>query len=141
MAYALNKDGFENHANRLLKQERLKKTYQIWRYTLNELEKVNPDLREGTKLYIYDLRIQLDVGGYKTGDPYSASIILTEIPYKNDSRIFEIRPRFGWRVLSQCGHSDDNIRWESLEKLLSIGQAVRMRDKEKLDRILKSLAA
>lgn len=141
VADALNRYSLENQAKRLLEQERKTEAYDRWRHTLSELEKISPELKEGLELYLFLDGVELDIGGYRQGEPFSASVVLHGISYGRDSNLYEVCPVFGNSTLRGEGYNDNVLGWLSLEDALSIAQATVSQDRQRYDLVLQRAKA
>lgn len=134
IADALNQYGMENHSDRLLQQERRTGTYQRWKHTLSELEKLDPELKDGVGLHFLISGIQLVVGDARHEGPFSTSIILDEGSHGKEDNLYEARPFFEGRHLNQDGlHNEEIVGSLSLENALSLAQAALSQDRTKYD--------
>ena len=137
---SLKQYGLTNHAQRLLNQERLNETYENWEHTNKELQRVDPNWNEYAVLHPQWGGVQLDVGGYREGSPFSTSIVLHGISYGRDSKLYEARPVFNGVGLKERGNSDEVLGWLSLDDALDLGKATLSKDVKRfettLDRVM-----
>lgn len=138
-ADALNRYGLEDHANRLLRQERRAEAYQRWKHTLSELEKVDPKLSKGVELHFHISGVQLYSYDPLLGRLFNTSIILNGLSYGREDNLYEVSPIFEGVDLEKYGHRDSVLGHLSLEDSLSIAQAVRSQDIERYERTLQRI--
>lgn len=136
-ADALNRYGLENHANRLLRQERRAEAYQRWKHTLNELEKIEPELSKGVELHFHISGIQLYIHDPVEERYFNASVILNGISYGREDNLYEICPIFEGKGLEQYGHKDNVLGHLNLQDALSVAKSVRNQDRERYDDTLQ----
>ena len=121
--------GMWNHACFILDKEQALEGYVRWQTTLSKLEKVDPRWKEYITIHAERSGIQLDVGGFRNDNSYSASIVQHRISYGGDKGDYEIMPVFdGKKISAVLGASDDIIGWLPLEKAVAIAHATLSRD-------------
>ncbi|MBI2129212.1 hypothetical protein HYU07_03140 [Candidatus Woesearchaeota archaeon] len=134
---ALKQYGLPNHAQRLLNQERLNETYENWKHTIRELQRVDPNWAEYAVLHPQWGGVQLDVGGYRECSPFSTSIVLRDGSYGGDYKLYEALPLFDGIGLQEKGNSDDVLGWLSLDDALNLGKATASRDPKRFESVLE----
>ena len=111
--------------------------------TLEEITVYDPTFAGQVTIHPSDLKpeeIQIDIGGYWSGKPYSISIITDPREYNTKKDLYEISVNFNGKLLSELGFwSEDILNALSLRAALRIAKAVVSKDEQKLnDALLKA---
>lgn len=112
-------------------REKLMRGYGRWHSTLSRLEHLDPNWRTWIAPDPRYVGIQLDAadfdfGGFRSGNPFSASIVLHDGSYGKEDGTYEILPRFDGKELP-----GGVLGWLPLEKAVAIAHAVLQRDEAK----------
>jgi|SRR3989338_5256004 len=132
--------GMVNHACKLLQEYNLTQTAQRLDYTLSEMDKIEYQVKQDSKIFVDWSGVHIDVGGYRRGNPFCASIILHDGSYGHQNGLFEIMPIFKGKSLDDAGFCTANvIGWLSLKSAFALASATLSKNESSVRRTLREV--